>query len=351
MVVQTILKRSVIWVSLGITFLCAQGAHLLFVALERAVDVFLVWRCFSLNFSVNACSHLLIKVCALCDRFLVGIMKLTASLVLYNNDPRQYEEAIRSFLDGGDGTLYVVDNSEEKLVSELFFNPRVYYLRAGDNLGFGRGHNVAIASVGSSSDVHLLLNPDISFKAHVLSQILGFLEARPDVGAVMPRINYPDGSLQRLCKLLPSPLELILRRFIPWPRVRMKINKRYELHDLSQNEPSCVPTLSGCFLLVRTQLLQVLGGFDERFFMYMEDVDLVRRVGDLADTVYLPSVEVVHSYAKGSYRNRKLLGYHLRSAVLYFMKWGWIFDKTRRDRNRAALRHIQRFEKLGRTSS
>lgn len=271
-------------------------------------------------------------------------MKLTASLVLYNNDPRQYEVAIRSFLDGSEGVLYVIDNSEARLGSELFVNPRVRYLHAKENLGFGRAHNVAIASVAGSSDVHLFLNPDVAFKAHVLPQILEFLEAKPNVGAVMPRISYPDGSLQRLCKLLPSPLELIFRRFIPWSRVRMKINKRYELHELPQNEPSCVPTLSGCFLLVRTQLLQVLGGFDERFFMYMEDVDLVRRVGDLAETVYLPSVEVVHSYAKGSYRNRKLLGYHLRSAVLYFVKWGWLFDKARRDRNRAVLKRVQEME-------
>jgi GT2 family glycosyltransferase len=93
---------------------------------------------------------------------------------------------------------------------------------------------------------------------------------------------------------------------------------------------------------VRTALLQQLGGFDERYFMYMEDVDLVRRIGDLARTVYMPSVHVVHAYAKGSYRNRKLLGYHLQSARKYFAKWGWTIDPIRSQRNRRILQQIDR---------
>ena len=67
--------------------------------------------------------------------------------------------------------------------------------------------------------------------------------------------------------------------------------------------------------------------------MYMEDIDLVRRIGEVAETVYQPSVQVVHAYARGSYRNHKLLGYHMRSAVQYFNKWGWIFDSNRKINN------------------
>lgn len=264
-------------------------------------------------------------------------MNLSASLVLFHNDPAQYGQAMRCFLEGCDGVLYVVDNSMAPLQHELFSHPRVRYVYAGKNLGFGKAHNRAIAIAAGTSDAHLLLNPDISFEPNVLSELGGFLEAKQGVGAVMPRINYPDGSLQRLCKLLPTPVDLILRRFIPSKRIKAKINQRYELHGLVQNRPSCVPSLSGCFLLIRSEMLSRVGGFDERFFMYMEDVDLVRRIGDIAETVYLPSVQVVHAYAKGSYRNRKLLIYHLRSAVKYFNKWGWLFDGDRKTRNRIAL--------------
>lgn len=241
---------------------------------------------------------------------------------------------MRCFLEGCDGVLYVVDNSTAPLQHDLFAHPRVRYVHAEENLGFGKAHNRAIAMVAGTSDAHLLLNPDISFEPNVLPELAQFLKAHPGVGAVMPRITYPDGTLQRLCKLLPTPVDLILRRFIPSAHIKGKINQRYEMHGLAQDRPSHVPTLSGCFLLVRSELLYRLGGFDERFFMYLEDVDLVRRIGDVAETVYQPSVQVVHAYAKGSYRNLRLLGYHLRSAIQYFNKWGWIIDPTRRTRNR-----------------
>lgn len=266
-------------------------------------------------------------------------MNISASLVLFHNNPAQYGLSIRCFLDGCDGTLYVVDNSAGPLQHELFAHPRVRYFYAGKNLGFGKAHNSAIMIAVGTSDVHLLLNPDISFEPHVLPELGQFLEANPFVGAVMPRVNYPDGSLQRLCKMMPTPVDLILRRFAP-ERIKERLNQRYEMHWLAQDRPSHVPTLSGCFLLIRSDLLQSIGGFDERFFMYLEDVDLVRRIGDIAETIYQPSVEVVHAYAKGSYSNRKLLGYHLLSAIQYFNKWGWFFDSTRKIRNRNALSNL-----------
>jgi GT2 family glycosyltransferase len=125
-----------------------------------------------------------------------------------------------------------------------------------------------------------------------------------------------------------------------------KINQRYELYGLSQEEPSFVPSLSACFLLVRTELMQTLGGFDEQYFMYMEDVDLVRRIGDIAETIYYPTVQVTHSYSKGSYKKLKLLYYHTHSAIKYFNKWGWLFDKTRRDRNKIALAQLKTTTKI-----
>jgi GT2 family glycosyltransferase len=268
-------------------------------------------------------------------------MQVSASLVLFHNDPAQYELVIRCFLNASSGVLCIVDNSSPPLSSVLFRHPRVVYVQANKNLGFGKAHNHAISLIANQSKLHLLLNPDIIFGPHVLSEMTDFLNDNSDVGAVMPKIYYPDGSLQHLCKLLPTPVDLILRRFIPSKKIKAKINRRYEMHGIPQDKPSSVPTLSGCFLLVRSDLLNLVGGFDERFFMYMEDVDLVRRIGDFAKTIYLPTVHVVHAYAKGSYRDNKLLVYHLRSAFLYFLKWGWLFDRTRRERNRIALQEVQ----------
>jgi GT2 family glycosyltransferase len=151
----------------------------------------------------------------------------------------------------------------------------------------------------------------------------------------MPRIQFPDGGPQRLAKMLPTPFDLFMRRFLPFPSLKRKLNERYELHQLPLDRPTDVPCLSGCFLVARTRLLDRLRGFDERYFMYMEDVDLVRRLGDLGRTVFDPSVIVTHAYAKGSYHDWRLTRYHVASACRYFSKWGWLGDRTRRLRNRA----------------
>jgi GT2 family glycosyltransferase len=275
-----------------------------------------------------------------------ALAALTGSLVLYRNEPAIFEAAIRCFLDGSqDSLLFVVDNSEKPLTSVLFQHPRVRYAFAGRNLGFGAGHNLALSLIdqldGRPAQGHLFLNPDVTFGPSTLPTLLAELTMDPHIGAVMPQVLFSDGQLQRLCKLLPTPADLLLRRFLPIQAWVDALNHRYELFDLPQVGRQDVPSLSGCFLLVRSSLLKQIGGFDERYFMYMEDVDLVRRIGDHARTVYIPSVAITHGYSKGSYLNPKLLRYHLRSARTYFNKWGWLLDPARSQRNRQTLQRLR----------
>lgn len=267
-------------------------------------------------------------------------MQISASLVLYEHKSSDFHGAVESYLRGCQGVLHIVDNSAKPIQSEWFNHERVKYHFAGQNLGFGRGHNLALRQLQEPSDCHLLLNPDVWFSTEVIPHLGHQLVANTSWGAIMPRIEYPDGELQRLCKLLPTPFDLIFRRFLPIKLVQQLINQRYELHNLAQDRLTDVPSLSGCFLLVRTSLLENVGGFDERFFMYMEDVDLVRRIGMQARTVYDPSVKIIHAYEKGSYSNKRLLRYHLESAIKYFNKWGWFFDHHRRLKNRDAIRQL-----------
>lgn len=78
-------------------------------------------------------------------------------------------------------------------------------------------------------------------------------------------------------------------------------------------------------MFARMSILKQVDGFDERYFMYAEDLDLCRRIGKVAQTMYYPKVSVYHAYAKGSYKNRKLLRYHMCSMIKYFNKWGWLW--------------------------
>lgn len=264
-------------------------------------------------------------------------MTVSGSLVLFNNKPEVYCVAIKSFLDACTGTLYVVDNSLTPLQHEIFSHPRVIYISPGRNLGFGAAHNLCLANLREPSELHLILNPDVSFSPEVICHLVTRMSTEKEIGALMPKIVYPNGELQRLCKLLPNPLHLIFRRFVPFSGLRGYINAIYELHGLRQDTPSDVPSMSGCFLLVRSSVLHAVKGFDEQFFMYMEDVDLIRRIADIYRTVYDPEVAVSHAYGKGSYKSAKLLYYHIRSAIKYFNKWGWLFDSVRVSRNRQML--------------
>ncbi len=273
-------------------------------------------------------------------------IRISASLVLYNCPFAVIAPAINSFLSGiSDGILVICDNSETPSTDNLCLHPRIRYIFNNKNLGFGAAHNRAIAAVASESDFHLILNPDIQFGPEVLPHLVDVMQSTPKIGVLMPRVNYPDGSLQHLCKLLPTPVDLILRRFLPSESIRDTINRRYELHDLPQDRLIDTPTVSGCFLLVRTNIFLMLGGFDTRYFMYLEDVDLVRRIGGLARVVYDPRVSITHAYTKGSYRNKKLLGYHVASAFRYFTKWGWWFDSDRKARNTSMITELEKVRK------
>jgi hypothetical protein len=255
-----------------------------------------------------------------------------ASVVLYKNDAHELSALLNSVLTSSISIcMIVIDNSPSDELRVLVEGLGAGYFWSGQNLGFGAGHNIALRRTLESAKYHLALNPDITFKPDVVESLYRFMEKRSDIGLVMPRILYSDGSEQRLCKLLPTPFDLFLRRFLgSFGRVFFKnLGDQYELRNLNMNTVREVPSLSGCFMFMRTSVLQEVGIFDERYFMYLEDVDLCRRIGRVSRTVFYPHVSVVHGYAKGSYQNAKLLKHHLISAVKYFSKWGWFFDFER----------------------
>lgn len=268
-------------------------------------------------------------------------MKVTASLVLYCNPPHVFEGAVRSVIESdADVVISIVDNSPVPLTSDLFSHRRVRYIHAGANLGFGAGHNKAFSGVADQSDVHFIINPDVTFGPAVLGALENVFAHHSEVSAAMPSIHDEMDRPQHLCKALPTPIDLIARRFIPIARIRRAINANYELRGLPTKGLIDIPSLSGCFLGVRSSMFARVGGFDERFFMYMEDVDLVRRLGDQGRTVYVPAAKIHHGHARSSYRFGKLMFVHVRSAVSYFGKWGWFRDPVRTTRNAAARRLV-----------
>ena len=263
---------------------------------------------------------------------------ITASIVSYHHRLNELKKVIDCVLAEQVDKLYIVDNSSDDRLRELAgTSDRIRYIHS-INRGYGAGHNIAIQeAIELGSTYHVVVNPDIYFEKGVLKKLETYMDASSSVGLVMPRILYPDGELQYLCKLLPSPSDLLFRRFLPWKKYVEKKNRNYELRFTDYNQEMEVPSLSGCFMFIRTSVLKQVRGFDERYFMYAEDLDLCRRIGEVSRTMYYPFVSVFHKYEKGSYKNRKLLKYHICSVVKYFNKWGWFFDFERKKINKRIL--------------
>lgn len=227
--------------------------------------------------------------------------------------------------------IYLIDNSpaENPEFSKL---PAIHIFN-NLNIGYGAAHNIALRkSIEQNVTYHLVVNTDIVFGASILKKISDFMNINTDIGHLMPKIFYPDGQIQYLCKLLPTPFDLIFRRFLPasWSRKR---TGKFEMQESGYNHIMDVPYLSGCFMFLRTSCLIQTGLFDERFFMYPEDIDLTRRIHRKYRTVFFPEVSVVHEHAQSSYKSVRMLWIHTVNMIRYFNKWGWIFDRERKSIN------------------
>jgi len=265
--------------------------------------------------------------------------ELTASIVLYNN-PEEVKELVELFQGVElNKFLYLIDNSEKTNKDHFVSFENVDYQFTGKNLGYGKGHNLAIEKARNLSKYHIILNPDISFEKGEIEKIYRFMEENSQYGHVMPRIIYPDGELQKLCKLLPTPMDMIRRRF--GRRLTSGIESNYELPEFKYNKVMEIPNLSGCFMFFRTSVLVELGGFDPRFFMYFEDVDLTRRSFNKSKSIFYPEATIIHKFRKESYKSKKMLYIHSKSAIQYFNKWGWFFDKERKRINNLVLEQIK----------
>lgn len=258
-------------------------------------------------------------------------MVLSVAIVTYKHSYSDLEQTIESVLSSNiDLKLYLIDNSPTPVLKEeLPLDSRIEYIFLNANNGFGAGHNIIMRDTNRMGKYHLVLNPDVYFDKNVLSSLIQYMDANPDVGNVMPKVIYPNGDLQYLCKHLPSPMNWIGRMFIPLKCIQDKINYNFEMRYADFDKAMNVPYLSGCFMFLRKSVIEDIGLFDEGIFMYGEDTDLNRRIYQKYRTMYYPKVQITHAHEKGSHKNWRLFKIHVKAAFYYLNKWGWFFDKER----------------------
>lgn len=239
--------------------------------------------------------------------------------------------------------LIVSDNSNQPLLQSFFEQMNAIYVFNNANLGYGKAHNKAIIIGQDLAPYHLVINPDVIINKNCIEKCINYLENHKNIGLLMPKVLYPNGQIQHLCKLIPTPFNLIFRRFLPsfLAQIFQKKLADYELKNKDYEKNLLLHNLSGCFMLMPHSALKEVGLFDENFFMYLEDTDLSRRISSCYTAIYYPEASIVHHYEKGSYKNKKLLFYHIQSAFYYFGKWGWFFDNDRRKKNIQTLNQKQ----------
>jgi len=194
-------------------------------------------------------------------------------------------------------------------------------------------------ATADSEGCHIVMNADVWWNGDIISPLTDYLAGNPDVGMVAPKVLYPDGSLQYSCRMLPTPFDLLAKRFLPSFMTR-KHMRRYLLAGHDHDKALNCPYLLGSFLLFRNKALIECGLFDERFFMYPEDIDITRRIHAHWKTMYWPGVYITHEHAAASCKNLNMLRIHILNMMKYFNKWGWFHDPLRRKLNSTLLESV-----------
>ena len=248
---------------------------------------------------------------------------VSVSIVSYNNAD-ELPSVLDSLFAATKGvalSVYVVDNHSAddtlKLLAAQY--PQVTVLALDDNVGFGAAHNRVLPLL--TSEYHVILNPDIVFENDVLTALCRYLDEDSEAVLATPLILNTDGTPQAVPRVLPKRRYMFAGQLERFGGVFRKWRDAYTRRKETFTQPTPVEFCTGCFMMWRTEALRTLGGFDDRFFMYMEDADLSRRGATLGKLMLCPQVTVTHAWKKASGKSWHFLKIHLRSMRLYFAKW------------------------------
>ena len=233
--------------------------------------------------------------------------------------------------------INIVDNSgNSDGIKDMLSNkyPKAKYLDPGSNLGFGKAQNLGFSK--ALAKFYLALNSDVVFAQgeRTLERMIQFMSNNPRAGIAGPKLLNFDYSIQYSCNRFPALFDQIIRR-LNLDKKFFYCKKRvdyYLMKDFNHNQTIKTDWLMGSFMLARKEMVEQIGFFDERYFMYFEDCDWCRRAWQSGwEVFYLSDISAWHRHRRETADSSSLIALlknpivrvHIQSWIKYFVKWGF----------------------------
>ncbi|MEW6062042.1 MAG: glycosyltransferase, partial [Bacteroidota bacterium] len=235
---------------------------------------------------------------------------MDVSVIIVNYNVREFLNnaltSLQKSLEGFESEIFVVDNaSDDGSVETVAKNfPDVHLITNSTNLGFAKANNQAL--VQARGTYLLLINPDTVVQENTVRELIRFFESHQDAGMVGCKILNPDGTLQLPCRRsFPTPWIAFTKTFgLSTLFPKSKLFARYNLTYLDPDQTYDVDAISGSFMMLRRAVYEKIGGLDETFFMYGEDLDWCYRVKQAGWKVYyVPTTSIIHYKGESTKRS------------------------------------------------
>lgn len=245
-----------------------------------------------------------------------------SNIIVSYNCLESLKACVKSLEDqkGEESEIIVIDNDSNDGTIGFLKERKFKTILSQKNIGYGAAVNRA---AGDAEGKYLfILNPDTQLPPTALEKIYEYAEDNPDVGLISPALRYPDGRLQLSARKFPRRRDFLMGRGSPLFLLGLTGEREAGYIVPDGDQPIDVPAVSATALFVRSELFHRIGGCDERFFLYLEDLDLCRRVRNIGfKVVLLPSVTVFHSWRKSSRKRPYFSSFHHHLSVFkYFQK-------------------------------
>lgn len=244
--------------------------------------------------------------------------------VIVNYNAGDYLVAcVESLRNAGVTHVVVADNasSDASLADLRAADPDTTVVETGGNFGYGGGVNRGVVGVPAGPDILLVCNPDLVIEPAAVKAMVEALDGDPALGIVGPRIDNTDGSLYPSARTVPGPFDAVGHAFLGMVMPNNRFTRRYRMLDVDQSVPRRVDWISGACFAIRRSLFDQINGFDERYYMYLEEVDLCTRARATGIAIgYEPAARVMHvggvSTKQLPYR---MLAEHHRSVMRWWL--------------------------------